>query len=185
MLSFSAGRYVVGALAAQRARETWNTAEAKVSVAMVRSANRGRPGRNWITDGAPVARLVVPSVNLDEIVLEGADELNAGPGHVSGTAFPGEAGNSVISGERDRHFNHLDAVNPGDTVVTESGISRDTWIVLSKRIVGRDDRIVARTSDTTLTLTTSWPIRYMGPAPERLIVTATRVSGARRVAQTH
>lgn len=185
MLSFSGGRYVAGALGAQRARDAWNSAEAKVTVALVRSANRSRAGRNWIDDGAPVARLVIPSIDLDEIVLEGTDELNAGPGHVSGTAFPGELGNAIISGERDRHFNHLDAVNAGDTVVTESGLGRDTWIVVSKRIVERDDRVATRTSDTTLTLTTSWPIRYVGPAPERLIVTATRVAHPGRLAPSH
>ncbi len=64
-------------------------------------------------------------------------------------------------------------------------MARDTWIVISKRIVGRNDRIVNSTSDTTLTLTTSWPIRYVGPAPERLIVTATRVALPGRVAPTH
>ncbi len=187
MLSFSAGRYVEGALAAQRARDSWNGAAAKAAVALARSGNRSRPGRNWIDDGAPVARLVIPSIDLDEIVLEGADELNAGPGHVAGSAFPGGAGNAIISGERDRHFSHLDAVNPGDTVVTESGVgvSRDTWIVVSKRIVGRNDRLVNSTSDTTLTLTTSWPIRYVGPAPERLIVTATRVALPGRITPSH
>jgi LPXTG-site transpeptidase (sortase) family protein len=185
MLSFSAGRYVEGGLAAQRARDSWNSAEARVAVALARSANRSRPGRNWVDDGAPVARLVIPSIDLDEIVLEGADELNAGPGHVAGSAFPGGAGNAIISGERDRAFSHLDAVNPGDTVVTESGLARDSWIVVSKRIVGRDDRLVNSTSDTTLTLTTSWPIRYVGPAPERLIVTATRVAPPGRIAPSH
>jgi sortase A len=186
MLSFSAGRYVAGAFDAQRARETWNSAEAKVTVALSRSANRQRAVKTVIDDGAPVARLVIPSIDLDEIVLEGADELNAGPGHVMDTPFPGEGGNSVISGERDRAFSHLDALAPGDTVVTESGLAHDTWIVIAKRIVGRDDHIVASKSDPTLTLTTSWPIRYVGPAPERLIVTATRLArSAAPVAPTH
>jgi sortase (surface protein transpeptidase) len=30
----------------------------------------------------------------------------------------------------------------------------------------------------TLTLTTCWPIRYLGPAPDRLIITAEPVIGA-------
>jgi len=184
MLSYSAGRYVEGWRDAQRARDSWNS-QGKVAVALVRSANHNRPGRNWIDDGAPVARLVIPSIDMDEIVLEGADELNAGPGHVAGSAFPGEMGNAVISGERDRYFNHLDSVSPGDTVVTESGLGRDAWIVVSKRIVRRDERLIAHASDTTLTLTTSWPIRYVGPAPERLIVTATHVALPGRNAPSH
>jgi sortase A len=173
MLSFSAGRYVTGAITAQQARRTWDSAGAKVSVALARSPEHENPA---IDDGAPVARLIIPSIALDEIVLEGSDELNGGPGHVRGSAMPGESGNAVITGERDRHFSHLDALSAGDTIVTESGLSRDTWIVMQKRVVEKDDRVVARTPDTTLTLTTSWPIRFVGPAPERLIVTASRVS---------
>jgi len=173
MLSFSAGRYVTGAITAQQARRTWDSAGAKVSVALARSSQHENPP---IDDGAPVARLIIPSIALDEIVLEGSDELNGGPGHVRGSAMPGESGNAVITGERDRHFSHLDALSAGDTIVTESGLSRDTWIVMQKRVVDKDDRVVARTPDTTLTLTTSWPIRFVGPAPERLIVTASRVS---------
>src|SRR5262249_9391562 len=131
-------------------------------------------------------RLVIPSIDLDEIVLEGSDALDAGPGHVSGSAFPGERGNSVISGERDRHFSHLDAVSAGDTLYTESGVARDTWIVISKRIVRRAHAVPPRASDPPLALTTSWPIRIGGPAPERLIVTAARVSRpAARVAPAH
>jgi sortase A len=172
MLSFSAGRYVTGALDAQHARDIWNSSDVPATVALAQP--RHRDGHVAIDDGAPVARLVIPSIGLDEIVLEGSDALNAGPAHVAGSAFPGEPGNSVISGERDRHFSHLDAVSAGDTIVTESVAARDEWIVLSKRIVRRDEPVVA--SGTTLTLTTSWPIRYLGPAPERLIITAARAS---------
>ncbi len=174
MLSFSAGRYATGALDAQHARDLWNSSEVPATVALSQVPHRG--GRTAIADGTPVVRLVIPSIDLDEIVLEGSDALNAGPAHVSGSAFPGEPGSSVISGERDRHFSHLDAVSAGDTIVTESVTARDEWIVLSKRIVGRGDPVAARASDTTLTLTTSWPIRYVGPAPERLIITAARAS---------
>lgn len=184
MLSFSAGRYIEGALASQHARDAWSSADGQVAATLART--RHRPSVSGIEDGAPIARLVIPSIDLDEIVLEGSDALDAGPGHVSGSAFPGERGNAVISGERDRHFSHLDAVSAGDTLYTESGVDRDTWIVISKRIVKRDDALVVRASDTTLTLTTSWPIRFVGPAPERLIVTAARLSRpAARLAPTH
>jgi sortase A len=40
------------------------------------------------------------------------------------------------------------------------------------RVVDADAPALVRTSDPTLTLTTCWPIRYVGSAPERLIVTA-------------
>jgi sortase A len=158
-------------LDAENARDAWNSAQSKATAALA-------PRRTvvaQIEDGAPVARLTIPSIDLDEIVLEGSDALNAGPGHLSGSVLPGQAGNAIISGERDRHFSHLDAVSAGDTIFTETGLARDAWIVVAKRIVARDDRGVVRTADTTLTLTTSWPIRFVGPAPERLVVTAIRV----------
>jgi sortase A len=137
--------------------------------------HRGQPQR--LVAGAPVARLVIPRLDLDEIVLEGVEgnDLNAGPGHLTGTAYPGEQGNSVISAHRDRHFNHLDALEVGDTIVTESGTHSNSWVVVSKRVVDKDDRALFETPDATLTLTTCWPIRYLGPAPDRLIVTAKAV----------
>jgi sortase A len=174
LLSFAVGRYGVGVARADQAREAWDAAEGKAAVALARSAALHHGMRETPVDGAPVARIVIPRIDLDEIVLEGVDgdELNAEPGHLSGSAYPGEPGNAVISAHRDRHFNHLDAVEVGDTIVTESGTHHDSWVVVSKRVVDKNDRALFSTPDATLTLTTCWPIRYLGPAPERLIVTA-------------
>ena len=174
LLSFTAGRYVLGALQADQARSAWDQAEAREAVALARSVALHRGGRETLVPGAPMARIVIPRIGLDEIVLEGVDgdELNAEPGHVPGSAYPGEPGNAVISAHRDRHFNHLDMLEVGDTITTDSGTRHDLWVVVSKRVVGRDDPALFRTKDPTLTLTTCWPIRYLGPAPERLIITA-------------
>ncbi len=174
LLSFSFGRYVSGALDADRARAAWESAEAKSTLALARSATQRTGAREAVVAGAPVARLVIPRLALDEIVLEGVgdDQLNAEPGHMTGTAFPGEPGNAVISAHRDRHFNHLDAISVGDTITTESGTLKKTWVVVGKRIVGKNEPALFPSKDPTLTLTTCWPIRYVGPAPERLIVTA-------------
>jgi sortase A len=174
LLSFAVGRYGVGLARADQAREAWDAAEGKAAVALARSATLHHGMRETPVDGAPVARIVIPRLDLDEIVLEGvdADELNAEPGHLTGSAYPGEPGNAVISAHRDRHFNRLDALDVGDTIITESGTHRDSWVVVSKRVVDKDARALFSTPDATLTLTTCWPIRYLGPAPERLIVTA-------------
>jgi sortase A len=178
LLSFAVGRYGVGIVRADQAREAWDHAEAKAAVALARSAALHHGKREPIVDGAPVARLVIPRLDLDDIVLEGVgdDELNAGPGHLPGSAFPGERGNSVISAHRDRHFNHFDLLQTGDTITTESGTIRQTWVVVAKRVVDKDAPALFRTTEPTLTLTTCWPIRYLGPAPERLIVTAKPVA---------
>src|SRR5579884_1127464 len=174
MLSFAGGRYAVGTLRADDARTAWEQAEARESVALARSVALHHGAREQLVAGAPMAHLVIPRIGLDDIVLEGVDddELNAGPGHLPGSAYPGEPGNSVIAAHRDRHFNHLDALGVGDTVVTESGTRITTWEIVAKRVVQKNDPALFRTRDATLTLTTCWPIRYVGPAPERLILTA-------------
>lgn len=172
--AFAGGRYVVGELQQQEARRAWEAHEAQVVVALARSkADASHFTRN-LMPGAPVARLRIPRLLLDEIVLEGVggDALNAGPGRLPGSAFPGEKGNSVISAHRDRHFSRLGAIQVGDTVVTETGWSETRWVVVAKRVVRADAPALFRTADATLTLTTCWPIRYFGSAPDRLIVTA-------------
>ena len=173
--AFAGGRYAVGEWRQQDARRAWDEAEAQAVVALARRESALEdPSRAHIVPGAPVAHLMIPRLGLDEIVLEGVegDVLNGGPGHLPGSAFPGEPGNSIISAHRDRHFARLGAINVGDTVVTESGTRRDRWVVISKRVLEDDDPALFRADNATLTLTTCWPIRYLGPAPERLIVTA-------------
>jgi LPXTG-site transpeptidase (sortase) family protein len=182
LVAFAGGRYAHGAWKQGEARRAWDESEARAVVALARrsvTADGLLPAP--VVHGAPVARLQIPRLGLDEIVMEGVDEfaLNAGPGHLPGSAFPGEQGNAIISAHRDRHFSRLGDVNVGDTVVTESGSHRTRWVVLSKRVIDADAPALFRTADATLTLTTCWPIRYLGTAPERLIVVAKPVGPAK------
>ena len=73
-------------------------------------------------DTAPVARLGQPRLGIDQIVLDGTSGrvLAFGPGHVSGSAHPGEAGNVVISGHRDTHFRWLAALRAGDELTLQT-----------------------------------------------------------------
>ena len=188
MLSFAGGRYAVGFAKADQARDAWEEAEARGAVAQTRTAALRQIPQPAPVDGTPVARLVIPHIDLDEIVLEGidVDDLNAGPGHLPGSVLPGERGNSIVSAHRDRHFTHFDALTVGDTVVTESRVGRTTWVIVSQRVVDKNDPALFRTSDATLTLTTCWPIKYVGSAPSRLIVTAKPIGrGAMRVASAN
>jgi sortase A len=176
VLAFVGGQYGTGEWKQDAARRAWHEAEARDVVALARreAAMEGRLGVAPILSGAPVARLEIPHIGFDEIVMEGVEgsSLNSGPGHLPGSACPGERGNAVISAHRDRHFSRLDELNVGDTVVTESGARHTDWVVIAKRIVDADAPALFRTSDATLTLTTCWPMRYIGTAPQRLIVTA-------------
>jgi sortase A len=70
----------------------------------------GKPAPPWPwADTTPVARLVVPSLGVDEIVLEHATgrSLAFGPGHLDGSAMPGDAGLAIVSGHRDTSFRFL------------------------------------------------------------------------------
>ena len=176
--AFAGGRYTVGELQRQEARRAWEEREAQVVVSLARSKAAMRFDARDVLPGAPVARLRIPRLLLDEIVLEGVgdNELNAGPGHLPGSVFPGEKGNSVISAHRDRHFSRLGALQVGDTLTTENGWAETTWVVVSKRVISADTPALFRTEDATLTLTTCWPIRYFGSAPDRLIITAKPVT---------
>jgi len=174
-LAFTGGRYAIGAWRQQEARLAWQEAEARSIVALAHRAALADVGPVMpALTGAPVARLMIPRLGLDEIVLEGVDDdvLNAGPGHLPGSALPGQQGNAVISAHRDRHFARLGDVRVGDTVVTESAARRERWVVISTHVIDADAPALFRTREATLTLTTCWPIRYFGSAPDRLILTA-------------
>jgi len=178
VLLLGAGASVArGALARDAARAEWAALEAQRAARGARLTVQR--GEGWVARrGAPVARLVIPRLTLDEIVVEGVGdaELRAGPGHMTGSAVPGDAGNSVISAHRDRHFRSLGRLVVGDTIVTESDRGRVTWTVSDVRVVGAEAPALRATTTPRLTLTTCWPIRYFGPAPERLILTASPVA---------
>lgn len=173
-LAYAGGRYALGEMQQQEARRAWNEAQAGAIVALARRSVDGIDRGFPIAPGVPVARLLIARIQLDAIVLEGVDDntLNAGPGHLPGSAFPGERGNSVISAHRDRHFSRLGELRVGDTLTTEAGSRSVSWVVITKRVIDADAPALFRTSNEMLTLTTCWPIRYLGTAPERLIVTA-------------
>lgn len=175
ILAFASVRVAHGSWRQQEARRAWEEAEARAVVALARGATDTEEfPAGAVLPGAPVARLLIPRLGMDEIVIEGVDDdaLNTGPGHLPGSAIPGAPGNAIISAHRDRHFARLGEIRVGDTVVTESRMHRRRWVVVSKRVVLANAPALFRTSGPTLTLTTCWPIRYVGTAPERLLVSA-------------
>ena len=176
LLAFTGTSYARGAFARAQARAAWAAIEAR----QARLDGIARVDRVQATDlaiGAPVGRIVVPSIGLDEVIVEGVDDetLNAGPGHLPGSVLPGETGNSVISAHRDRHFRPLGRIAVGDTVQVETLRGRTSWIVVSRRVVRAGAPALFDAEIPTLTLTTCWPVRYLGTAPDRLLVQAVRM----------
>jgi sortase A len=136
-------------------------------------------------DTWPVARLTLPG-GRPLVVLAGASgrTLAFGPGHVDGTARPGEAGNVVVAGHRDTHFHALRDLTPGDELVLEApGGALRRYAVRSTQIVRYDDARALAPGDDRLTLVTCWPFDALRPGgPLRYVVVAQPVDGVRTAA---
>ena len=138
--------------------------------------------------GQPMARIRIPSARMDWVVFGGTDDatLEKGPGHVPGTAMPGQDGppeNCVITAHRDSHFRNLGWLRRGHTVELETAAGTKTYRVVSREIVTpKEVRVLAATPRARLTLITCYPFTYIGSAPQRLVVVAEPVGKARRAA---
>jgi len=128
-------------------------------------------------DTWPLGRLRMSRHGVDLIVLAGASgrTLAFGPGHLDGTAVPGELGNVVLSGHRDTHFRFLERVVPGDLLSLEAadGTSR-TYRVARVRVVHEEAvDVLADDGDAALTLVTCYPFDAVVPGgPLRYVVRA-------------
>jgi len=131
--------------------------------------------------GLPVARLEIPEIGVDQVVVEGvgATQLALGPGHYPGTPLPGQPGNAGIAGHRTTHgapFYDLNELVPGDrlTAVTLQG-SFHYVVVRSEVVDPVDSSVLDPSPSPELTLTTCTP-RFS--AARRLVVVARLVSPA-------
>jgi sortase A len=77
-------------------------------------------------DTWPVAELIVPGLDITQIVLAGdsGESLAFGPGHSFASAMPEQRRAVMISGHRDTHFRFLQHLKQGDRLIlkTRSGI---------------------------------------------------------------
>lgn len=122
-----------------------------------------------------LTRLSIPKVDLDVVILEGTsnETLALGPGHLTNSAFPGEPGNSVIAAHRDTFFRRVDELKQGDDVYVQRDGRRYHYVVTTKRVVVPTDlTVLNNTGGSQLTMITCYPIHFIGPAPERLVVFA-------------
>src|SRR5437660_12735731 len=68
--------------------------------------------------GAQVARLQIPAMDYAAIMLEGSSDqvLANGPGHMTGSSYPGETGPMIVSGHNTFMLG-LPSLKKGDQVV--------------------------------------------------------------------
>lgn len=86
-------------------------------------------------DGDAVARIEIPSIGVDKIVVNGVQvtDLRKGPGHYPGTAAAGTAGNTSIAGHRTTYgapFNRIDELEPGDEIHVTGVLGQFTYRVM-------------------------------------------------------
>lgn len=126
----------------------------------------GQPVRPWPwAPTHPVARLHAPRLEIDRLVLAGADEANLAwaPG-----LEKGPHGHWMMAAHRDTHFAFLRDVIEGDLLITEmlDGQSRQ-WRVVSRQIVDSNRYLIdLGLPDDRLTLVTCYPfdaLRAGGP----------------------
>lgn len=117
-------------------------------------------------DAQPIARLIVPRLDVDMLVLNNASgrSLAFGPVWVDPSAPLGGYGNSVLSGHRDTHFEFLRHLREGDRIIVQTTGGMETFEVRSHWVFDqRDEHIVLSTLDRRLTLVTCYPFDSIVP----------------------
>lgn len=112
-------------------------------------------------DTWPVARLQMPRLSVDLIVLAGAHgrTLAFGPSHVSSSALPGQQGTMMLVGHRDTHFQFLKDLQPGDRleIVGTDGTIRRYKVTEQQVMDSRQGNIATSDEREELILVTCFP----------------------------
>ncbi|HUM07071.1 MAG TPA: class GN sortase [Terriglobales bacterium] len=168
------------------ARAAYMRAKADLAGILVRrawneSAQSGKPRAPWPwADTHPVARLQIPHLGYDEIVLDAATPrvLAFGPARLLSSAAPGEPGNIVVAGHRTSWFRPLEGIAQGDAIQLDwydshGGLHSRHYAVSAIRVVEpKDVALLAPTSEDALTLITCYPFGRSSRSPQRFVVRA-------------
>ncbi|MBF0188527.1 MAG: class GN sortase [Magnetococcales bacterium] len=146
------------------------------------SASMNHPVKPWPwADTWPVARLSVPRIGVEQIVLHGdsGPMLAFGPGLSTAGSLPGEGGTVLIGGHRDTHFRFLKELKPGDAIqITRQTHAPMHYRVVSTRIVDARRTVIRQEmGEERLVLATCYPFGEAIPGgPLRYLVEASTLS---------
>lgn len=153
----------------------------------------GRPHPPWPwADTYPVARLRIPRLGYDEVVLEGATPrtLAFGPARLFSGAGLGEPGNVELAGHRTSWFRPLESLDARDEIQVQwfdahkHELRERTYTVEDIRIVTPEDvPLLTAPSGDALTLITCYPFGRSPLSPQRFVVLASP-AGPSRLAET-
>ena len=126
--------------------------------------------------GNAIGILDIPKIQAELPIVEGTDQddLEKGVGHYKGSSLPKENGQIVLSGHRDSVFRRLGELKIGDPLTVKVKNGSQTYKITNTKIVNSDDKtiITLQKNKEELILTTCYPFRYVGNAPQRYIVYA-------------
>ncbi|MGW7382446.1 sortase [Streptomyces sp. NPDC054794] len=119
-----------------------------------------------LAPGTPVALIDVPTLNLNQVVLEGTDStvMTDGPGHRRDTPMPGQAGTSVLMGRAGAYgapFAHLADLAEGDTFSVTTGQGKAKYQVTDVRRAGDPAPVALASGKGRLVLITATGARFM------------------------
>ena len=145
----------------------------------------GRPdhaatgGRETLRRSSAWGRIKISSIGLSSMILEGVDQqtLRRAVGHIPGTALPGEPGNVALAGHRDTFFRALRNIHKDDEISLETLDGAFRYRVDLIQVVAPENiEVLNGSRDSILTLVTCYPFAFVGPAPQRFIVRAHRIT---------
>lgn len=123
----------------------------------------------------PLGTVEIPKLNRKLPLIEGTDAnvLDQGVGHFTGTVFPGQNEQILISGHRDTVFRNFDRLEIGDQFIINMPYGSYTYEIRSTVIVHADDTTVIRKmGEEVLVVSTCYPFNYIGDAPDRFVIYA-------------
>lgn len=148
------------------------------------TATQGGP--TPVGPGDPIARLEIPDIGVESIVIEGTDasRLMHGPGHLEGSALPGQPGTSVLVGRCctfGRPFGRIGELQSGDTIDVVTGQGKLTYTVTETgSFAAGDPQPFAATGANELVLVTSDGVGASRRYAVRATTDTPQAAGARR-----
>ena len=127
-------------------------------------------------DTWPLAELIVPELDITQIVLAGdnGSALAFGPGHSFASAMPEKHGTVMISGHRDTHFRFLQNLKKGERLILKTKTGIHYYTVSYTQVVDSRNYKVDSSNDE-LILVTCYPFNSaIAGGTQRYLVFAQR-----------
>ncbi|MBP1934118.1 class D sortase [Ammoniphilus resinae] len=125
--------------------------------------------------GEIIGKMEIDRLDRTLPILQGSDSatLAKGVGHLPESVLPGEVGNSILAGHRDTVLRGLGELKMGDFLTIDTKEGSFLYEIIEHKIVDPDYQGLQLTHDKQmLTIITCYPFDFIGPAPQRYILTA-------------